>query len=103
MIVFQYFNGCPNSTETLSNLRELVDDGFIGKEDLHGVEVPDAESAEKLNFQGSPTILYNGFDIYTKAVPESYSFSCRVYHIEGKQTGILSKDFIRTQLEELRG
>ena len=103
MIEFQYFNGCPNSTETLANLKKLVDAGYIEEKEIHVVEVPDAESAEKLNFQGSPTILYNGYDLYTKAVPQSYSFSCRFYTIEGKHTGILSKDFIRTQLEQLRG
>ena len=80
-----------------------MDDGFIEEKELHVVEVPDVESAEKLNFQGSPTILYNSYDIYTKEVPQSYSFSCRVYTIEGKRTGILSKDFIRVQLEHLRG
>ncbi|MCF7947449.1 MAG: thioredoxin family protein [Spirochaetia bacterium] len=103
MIEFQYFNGCPNSTETLANLKKLVNHGFIDEEELHIIEVPDVESAERLNFQGSPTILYNGYDIYTKAVPQSYSFSCRVYKIGGKHTGILSKDYIRTQLELLRG
>ena len=101
MIEFQYFEGCPHSEKTLENLRELADEGFIDKDELRLVEVPDAESAEKLNFQGSPTILCNGRDIYTRTPPDSPSFSCRVYQIDGEQTGVLSKGFIKLRLEQM--
>lgn len=103
MIEFQYFNGCPNSETTLNNLRELIKDGIIDEADLKITEVPDIDSAENLNFQGSPTILVNEQDIYTEKKPHSTNYSCRVYTINSIQTGVLSKEFIKKQIEKLRG
>jgi hypothetical protein len=103
MIEFQYFDGCPNSEATLQNLKELIREGIINEKNLKITEVPDLESAERLNFQGSPTILYNGRDIYTEKIPESSNYSCRVYNIKGAQTRILPKKYIKEKLERLQG
>lgn len=102
MIEFQYFDGCPNSVATLNNLNELVKLGEISKEDIKVVEVNDVEIAEKLRFQGSPTILVDGIDIYTEKKPESYSFSCRVYTFNNIQTGILASRYISEQIKKIR-
>lgn len=99
MLEFQYFDGCPNAMETLKNLNELIEEEFKGI-DFTVTEIKDSNDAEKLNFQGSPTILYNDFDIYTGKKPESYNYTCRIYNIDGKSTGVLSKDYIRTKLIE---
>ena len=63
--------------------------------------IKDISEAEALNFQGLPTVLYNGADIYTGEAPTSFSYTCRVYMFKGKQTGVLGMDFILNKLEEL--
>lgn len=101
MLEFQYFEGCPNATETLKNVKELIDNGLI-VEKLKVTEIHDVSEAEDLNFQGSPTLLFDDKDIYTEKVPLSYNYSCRVYTFEGKQTGILAKAFILKQIKKLQ-
>lgn len=102
MIEFQYFNGCPNSDITLLNLMKLVSLGEISKDDITIVEVNDVEEAKKMNFQGSPTILVDGIEIYTEEKPTSYAFSCRVYIIDGVQTGVLSQKYISDKIKKIR-
>ena len=95
MITFLYFDGCPNSHQTLLNLKALQESGDLFGNEIEEIEVPDLESAEKTHFQGSPTILYNGIDIYSKKKPEGYQYTCRVYSIDGGRTGILSGEYIK--------
>ncbi|PKN79238.1 MAG: alkylmercury lyase [Candidatus Cloacimonetes bacterium HGW-Cloacimonetes-1] len=102
MIEFQYFEGCPNAVDTLNNLKHLAAEGFIYESEIIMTEVPSLSLAEEKNFQGSPTILYNGYDIYTEAKPESFCYTCRIYHLDGVTTGILSKEYIKQQIEKLR-
>ncbi len=101
-IEFQYFSGCPHSQQTLENLKSLVKSGFITEDELIIVEVNNPDRARELNFQGSPTILCDGIDIYSMEKPRGFSFSCRVYNIDGTQTGVLPVDFIKRQIEKLR-
>jgi hypothetical protein len=102
MIEFQFFKGCPHSDTTLKNLLELVEEGFVKESEIVITEVPNPETAAKLNFQGSPTILVNEYDIYTEQKSEKFNFSCRVYNLSGIQTGVLPKEFIKDQIEKLR-
>ena len=99
VIGFQYFEGCPNAKATLDNLREIQSELGIPDSEILIVEVPDIESAEKSSFQGSPTILVNGIDIYTDTKPVGYNYSCRIYSFDGKQTGIMPRDFIKAKIE----
>lgn len=99
MIEFQYFDGCPNSQTTLNNLMELVELAEIDAADIKIVKIENAQDAQRLNFQGSPTILVDGIEIYSEKKPESYSYGCRIYSIKGMQTGILTKDYIRDKSE----
>lgn len=101
MVDFLYFKGCPNAKETLNNLYDLIEEGFISKNDLSVIEVPDIVKAEEYSFQGSPTILYNGVDIYTKSKPEGVHYSCRLFSISGKQTGFLTKEYIKEAITGL--
>lgn len=98
MIEFQYFDGCPNAKATLNSLMEVSDELGINENDISIVEVPDIESAEKSRFQGSPTILVNGVDIYTDSEPFGYNYSCRVYSFDGEQTGIIPKEYIKEKI-----
>jgi len=101
MIEFQYFDGCPNSKESLKNLSDLQKEIGILDSQIKISEIPDLESAQKLNFQGSPSILIDGIDIYTGNKPNSFNYSCRIYTFDGKKTGVLPKDFIRKKINEL--
>lgn len=102
IIEFQYFSGCPHSEQTLENLRTLVKSGFIKEDEIKVVEVSSPDQAKELSFQGSPTILCDGLDIYSLERPRGFSFSCRVYNLDGTQTGVLPVDFIKRQIEKLR-
>lgn len=102
MIEFLYFEGCPNAKETLNNLYELVNDGLIDKNEISVIEVPDMIKAKEHCFQGSPTILFKGIDIYTKKRPVGVQYSCRIYNIPGAQTGILTKEYIIAAINELK-
>lgn len=98
MIEFQFFESCPNAKATYENLVEVAEELDIHLNDIHSVEVPDLQSAERNNFQGSPTILIDGIDIYSGLKPVSFSYSCRVYRFNNKLTGILSKQFIKEKI-----
>jgi hypothetical protein len=100
-IEFQYFDGCPNSTQTLANLKVLLASNEIVDCELVIVEVPSPDLAEELNFQGSPTLLLDGVDIYTEQKPSSFSYSCRIFNLDGEQTGVLSKEYIFKKLVKL--
>lgn len=100
MIEFQFFLGCPNADKTLQNLREAMVELRITDDNLVITEVPDMESTERMNFQGSPTILINGNDINTGEEPEGFSYVCRLYEFDGERTGVIPKEFIREKLAE---
>lgn len=103
MIEFHYFDDCPNSTESLKNLRELITEGFIKQDEIEIINIKDFNSAEEFNFQGSPSIIIDGYDIFTELIPHNYSFNCRIYTINGKKTGILPKEYIKQQILKIRG
>jgi len=52
-----------------------------------------------LYFNGCPKLV-DGRDLATGAEPREASFSCRIYTVGGKRTGVLDRDFIA---ERLRG
>lgn len=100
MIEFQFFDGCPNSEKTFENLKELIAEGLVKLEEIKITEVPTMEMAEEANFQGSPTILIDGIDIYSGERPTGFSYTCRIYTIDGKRTGILSKEYLRERVSK---
>ena len=100
MIEFQYFPGCTNAKTSLDNLMEVKNELKLNDDEIQIIQVPDTESAEKLNFQGSPTILIHGIDIYTDSKPIGSNYACRVYIFNGKQTGIIPKEFIKDKIEK---
>ena len=99
MIEFQYFSGCPHAKDSLQNLRRAMTEMGIAEDELQIIVVSGPEAAQKIKFQGSPTILFNGIDIYTGVTPQGYSYSCRVYEFDGRQTGVIPKEFIRAKLD----
>ncbi|MFN4217403.1 MAG: alkylmercury lyase [Brevinematales bacterium] len=101
-IEFQYFEGCPNAQKTFENLMLLVEEGMIHQEEIMVVVIHDEEEAKRKHFQGSPTILIDGKDIFTGKKPEGFQFSCRIYTLEGKKTGILPADFIKKAFLQMK-
>jgi hypothetical protein len=101
MIEFQYFEGCPNFDTTLRNLKELISEGLISEKEVKITEVLDLVVAEQVCFQGSPTILVNGYDIYSGIIPKTANYSCRVYKFGNKRTGIIPKDYIKLKIDKL--
>lgn len=101
MIEFQYFDGCPNSNESLNNLRYFMAMTNIPKDQLKITLIENEEMARNVHFQGSPTILINGFDLYTGLRPDTSNFSCRLYRINNINTGILTSSFISQRYNEL--
>jgi len=102
MIEFQYFNGCPHAKDTFQNLREVMTEMGIVDGDLHIINVTSPEAAQKIKFQGSPTILVNGIDICTGEKPVGFSDSCRVYEFDGIRTEVIPMEFIRKKMEGYR-
>jgi len=100
LLEFQYFNGCPNADGTLQNLREVMEELGVTENHLKMTEVPGIELAKSLNFQGSPTILLDGKDIYTGEEPTDFSYACRIYQFGGEQTGVIPKEFIRAKVQQ---
>jgi hypothetical protein len=100
-IEFQFFNGCPHADSTLANLKAVMVELGIHGQHLKITEVPDIESAERLKFQGSPTIFVNRKDIYTGETPTGFSYACRLYEFDGKRTVVIPLDFIWKKLAEL--
>jgi len=78
-ITLRYFDGCPHWETALSRLHEVLQDaGLAGKTELVLEVVRSQEDAERLRFQGSPTILVDDVDPFAgESAP--FGLSCRVY------------------------
>jgi hypothetical protein len=74
-----YFEGCPNYTEFLPCLRELLAaEGIEDEVELRRVET--AEEAEREHFLGSPTVRIDGVDVDPTAEGrEEFGLECRLY------------------------
>jgi len=102
MIEFQYFVGCPSAKTSLQNLVDVQHILNIDPNEISIMQLPDPESAEKNNFQGSPTILIDGVDIYTGSKPSGFNYSCRVYSFNGILSGVIPKEFIKEKILKYR-
>lgn len=101
MIEFQYFDGCPNSKESLNNLQDFLIKANIPKDQLQITLIENEEMARNVHFQGSPTILVNGVDLSTGLKPDKSIFSCRLYKINNINTGVLTSEYISQRYNEL--
>ena len=96
-IRFLYFDGCPNASSTLENLRSAL--GQLKSSIEPDLIQVDSESTTP--FLGSPSIFVNGIDLYTREEPTIHSYSCRTFDVNGTRTAILPVEFIRDRLIEL--
>jgi hypothetical protein len=98
-VEFLYFKDCPAHRVALANLKAALRESKI-RADVVLIDVRSEEQAEKVRFQGSPSIRVNGNDLDGRN--HGYSFACRVYHIDGKITATPTKEFIRERLTKLQ-
>ena len=81
-ITLQYFDGCSNWQVARERLSEAL--GIVGlttlQPQLQRVETP--EEAERVGFQGSPTILIDGRDAFAHQ-PGPGGLACRLYDRPG--------------------
>lgn len=75
---FQYFEGCPNHKKMNDYLNQAIK-GLEDKIELKKVLVENEETAKKVSFRGSPTLLINGEDIEGIPAPAEPALACRFY------------------------
>ena len=77
-----YFEGCPNHEPALALVERVA--AALGVEpEIELVEVPDAESAARHRFLGSPSVRVDGRDVEPGAEQRrDFAFSCRIYRGE---------------------
>jgi hypothetical protein len=93
-VEFQYFEGCPNHESMKTNLIQAIR-GIEDKVEIAEVLVEDPQTAARVMFRGSPTLLISGEDVEAMPAPDKASLSCRYY-----QNGVPSASLIRRKIEE---
>jgi hypothetical protein len=97
-VEFLYFKSCPSHKQALENLKAALRQARANA-DLILVNVDSPEKAEKVGFQGSPSIRINGEDLEGR--DEAPNYSCRLYNVNGKAAFAPSKEAIVAKLESL--
>jgi hypothetical protein len=95
-IVLLYFEGCPSYRRAWGDILEALVEERIDA-NVRPVAVEDAETAERLHFAGSPSILINGRDLEDYRGPGT--MACRVYAENGGK-GWPSKHLIARRLRK---
>jgi hypothetical protein len=92
------FEGCPNREHAIQLVSETL--AAAGADaDVRVIDVPDAESAERTRFLGSPTIRVDGRDIEPGADERNdFVRSCRVFRTERGLTGEPDPRWLREAL-----
>ena len=93
-----YFDGCPNH-EPARDLVEQVAAELGLQAQIELVEVPDADTATRLRFLGSPSVRVDGRDVEPGADERSdFVLYCRVNRSERGMVGQPEADWIRDAL-----
>ena len=93
-----YFDSCPSYKVALANIKAALKEKKLQAE-LKLINVESEEKAEKVGFQGSPSVRINGKDLEGR--DKGFSFSCRLYKVNGKPAFAPSKEAIIAKLESL--
>ena len=88
-----YFDDCPNHQPTVERIKSVLhEEGCEAK--VREVLVPDLDTAQRVNFLGSPTVRVNGIDIESAAQNRSdFGLMCRRY-----TGGVPDRELIRTAI-----
>ncbi|HHV75078.1 MULTISPECIES: DF family (seleno)protein [Thermoanaerobacterium] len=98
-ISFLYFEGCPNSDSALKLLKEVLSEKNI-KDDVDIIKIESQEDAYRYNFLGSPSIHINGEDIEKERRNDEPLYGCRVYKVNGRNSGVPPKEMISKAIDE---
>jgi len=99
-VVLQYFEGCPGWETAAERLREALRLAGMGKLEIQLQKVATPEEAARVGFGGSPTILFNGVDLFADASP-GVGYACRLYRTETGAEGAPSLDHLTERLVEV--
>jgi len=98
LVELLYFDGCPNH-EAARALVERVAAELRLELAIELVEIPDAETAARLRFLGSPTVRVDGSDVEPGVEQrDDYGLTCRVYRTEDGLSGQPHASWIRRAL-----
>jgi hypothetical protein len=76
-IEVQYFNGCPHAQPAMELVKRYVQEH--PEIEMILTNVPDNAQAAEISFRGSPTILFDGMDLFDAPIPENPHLACRFY------------------------
>jgi len=92
------FDGCPNAGPTRALVREAVRLEAVLAE-MHFIDVPNLDLAERLRFLGSPSVRVDGEDIEPSAKHQTeYGLMCRTYSYGTDATGTPTIAMIRAAI-----
>jgi hypothetical protein len=97
-----YFEGCPNHLSTVERIDSVLrEEGCSAN--VREVLVPDVQTAQRVNFLGSPTVRVNGIDIEPAALDrKDFGLMCRRYPTGGP-SHVLIRTAVRSALESEGG
>ena len=88
-----YFEECPNHLPTVERINAILREERCSAE-VREILVPDVETAQRVNFLGSPTVRVNGIDIEPAAQNrKDFDLMCRRY-----TGGVPSHELIRAAI-----
>lgn len=92
------FDGCPNQGAARDLVNRVTDEVGLPA-DVRLVNVPDADSAIRQRFLGSPTIRVDGRDVEPGAdARDRFVLACRVYRTDRGLAGAPDEDWLRRAL-----
>lgn len=94
ILEFQYFEDCPNYKRMRNHLQRALQ-GIENEIELIETPVEDEETAVRVRFRGSPTLLINGEDLEGMPAPANPFFACRFY-----PNGIPSAEAINKKIRD---
>jgi len=80
-ITVQYFDGCPHWKIAEQRVRNVLEDLSRDDISLEYQVIDEVETAERIGFRGSPTILLDGRDPFASG-DEPIGLGCRVFRTE---------------------
>ena len=96
-ITIQYFDGCPHWKLADERVRKALGSRRPGEVELDYELIDSPETAERIGFHGSPTILIDGRDPFVTG-QEPLGMTCRVFRTEQGAQGAPSEAQLRAAI-----
>ncbi len=94
------FEDSPNHDAAVDLLSSVLAEHLVS-EPIDYVDVPDAETGERVRFPGSPTIRINGNDIDPNYEDSGdYALQCRVYATPDGYSGVPDRAWIESAIAD---